>query len=260
MSAEHPYDKIAAYYDLEHRSFMDDVDLYLQFIEAAGDPVLEFGCGTGRIVREIATAGFDITGIDSSASMLALARATIESEPDDGEITLIEGDFERNDLVAAEHFGIAIIALDSLMHVPTQEQQRRVLLNAWNALDPRGQLIVDVINPTPARLLAMDGDLTFSGSWSLEDGARLDKLVAQTADPANQTIDNEIWYEVTALDGSVKRTRTQFLQRWIGAGELILMMQLAGFQDWRVYGSYGLDPLEAYSDRVIIAAEKTKTD
>lgn len=260
MSVQSPYDRIAAYYDLEHRSFTDDTELYLQFIEAAGDPVLELGCGTGRIAREIAAAGFDITGIDISPTMLAVAQGFLQVEQPDGNVTLIEGDFGRNDLIPTNTFGVAIIALDSLMHATTQSQQLQVLRNAWRALDPRGQLIVDVIHPTPARLLAMDGDVTYSGSWTWDDGAVLDKLVAQNADAANQIIESEIWYEITTNDGTVQRTRTSFLQRWIGSGELIAMLQLAGFQDWRVYGSYDLDPLEAWSDRLIVAAEKTKTD
>ena len=37
------------------------------------------------------------------------------------------------------------------------------------------------------------------------------------------------------------------------------MLKLAGFQDWRVYGSYELDPLDPLSDRLIVAAEKTRT-
>jgi SAM-dependent methyltransferase len=260
MPAENPYDEIAAYYDLEHRSFTDDIDLYLQFIEAAGDPVLELGCGTGRIVRAIAEAGFDVTGVDASPSMLQVARDAMLAESFEGEIAFIESDFALIDLVDPGTFGVAIVALDSLLHAETQSDQLRVLRAALTALDPRGQLVVDVLNPTPARLLAMDGDLTFSGSWTMDDGARLDKLVAQQADPAAQVISNEIWYEVTTVDGAVKRTRTAFPQRWISAAELILMLQLAGFQDWRIYGSYELDELGPNSDRIIVAAEKTKTD
>jgi SAM-dependent methyltransferase len=260
MRVEHPYDEIAAYYDLEHHSFTDDVELYLQFIEAAGDPVLELGAGTGRILREIAAAGFDVTGVDSSAGMLAFARDSIVTDGDFGDITLIEGDFARNDLVPSNTFGVALIGLDSLLHALTPGAQIDVLRAAWTALDPRGQLIVDVFHPTPSRLMAMDGGLTFAGTWELAEGGRLDKLVAQTADPGSQTIDNEVWYEVTATDGTVRRTRTSFPQRWVGASELVLMLQLAGFQDWRVYGSYELDPLDAHSDRIIVAAEKAKTD
>lgn len=260
MPAESPYDEIAAYYDLEHRSFTDDIDLYLQFIEAAGDPVLELGCGTGRILRAISEAGFAVTGVDSSSPMLAFARDALAVNGLDVDVTLVEGDFARNDLVDASQFGVAIVALDSLLHAQTQAEQLRVLSAAWTALDPRGQLIVDIINPTPTRLMAMDGDLTFAGTWPMNNGMRLDKLVAQHADPALQMIDNEIWYEVTSAEGTVKRTRTSFSQRWVSPAELVLMLQLAGFQDWRVYGSYELDELGPNSDRVIVAAEKTKTD
>lgn len=259
MPAERPYDEIAAYYDLEHRSFTDDIEMYLQFIEAAGDPVMELGCGTGRILRGIADSGFRASGIDSSAPMLAYAREAFEAEGRLGGIDLIEGDFSQPGLLPAETFGVAIIALDSLLHATTLDEQLAVLRAAWQALDPRGQLIVDVVHATPARLMAMDGGLAFSGSWEMDNGARLDKLVSQSIEPSEQLIHSEIWYEVTHPSGDVHRSRTGFTQRWIGPGELLLMLQLAGFQDWRVYGSYELDPLEAYSDRLIVAAEKTRT-
>jgi hypothetical protein len=146
------------------------------------------------------------------------------------------------------------------LHAATLDAQLAVLRAAWQSLDPRGQLIVDVLHATPARLMSMDGGLAFNGSWVMSDGARLDKLVSQSIESAEQLIHSEIWYEVTSVEGSVSRTRTGFTQRWIGSGELLLLMQLAGFQDWRIYGTYELDPLEAYSDRLIVAAEKTKTD
>ncbi len=260
MSAESPYDEIAAYYDLEHRSFTDDIDLYLQFVDAAGDPVLELGCGTGRILRGIAEAGFQVTGLDSSEPMLQVARMSLEQAGLNDRVTLIEGDFTRSGMLPAETFGVAIIGLDSLLHATTQEEQLATLHAAWQALDPRGQLIVDVLHATPARLTAMDGGLAFNGTWEMDDGSRLDKLVSQSIEPAEQLINSEIWYEVTARNGQVKRTRTGFTQRWLGSGELLLMLKLAGFQDWRVYGSYELDPLDPFSDRLIVAAEKTRTD
>jgi SAM-dependent methyltransferase len=260
MKFANPYDGIAAYYDLEHRDFTEDSDLYLQFVESAGDPVLELGCGTGRILRSIAGAGFSVTGVDSSSEMLAFALGSLERSTPPGTVQLIEGDFGDPNLVPAGTFGVAIVGLDSLLHATSQVEQLRALRAAWTALDPRGQLIVDVLHPTPARLMAMDGGLIFAGSWPMDGGRRLDKLVAQTTDVAEQHIRSDIWYEVTAPSGAVERTRTSFNQRWIGSGELILLLQLAGFQDWRVYGSYELDPLDAHSDRLIVAAEKSKTD
>lgn len=255
-----PYDEIADYYDVEHRDFLDDAELYLQFIEAAGDPVLEFGCGTGRILTEIARAGYQVTGIDNSSSMLEVARRRLKRLGLESAVTLVEGSSEQLNLVPSETFGVVVIAIDTLLHARTREGQIAMLRNAWQALDPRGQLIVDVLHATPTRLLAMDGSLTLAGSWILSDGSRLDKITAQSIEVENQTIHTEIRYDLIGPSGAVERTATQFDLRWIAAGELLTMLQLVGFQDWRVYGSYDLDPLDSRSDRLIVAAEKTKTD
>jgi hypothetical protein len=149
-----------------------------------------------------------------------------------------------------------IVGLDSLLHATTQDAQLAVLRAAWRTLAPNGLLIVDVLHPAPARLMAMDGGVTFNGTWEIDGGARLDKLVSQSIDAADQLILSEIWYEVTSPDGGIARTRTGFTQRWIGAGELLLMLKLAGFGDCQVYGSYELDPLDSFSDRMVVVAEK----
>lgn len=256
MSAETPYDKIAAYYDLEHAGFTDDTELFLQFIAGTGGPVLELGCGTGRILRAIAAAGFQITGLDSSRPMLDLAQEHATMDGLEDLVTLIEGDFERVDLVPSNAFQAVLIAIDSLLHATSIDSQLRVLCAAWTALAPGGLLLLDLLHPTPGRLLAMDGGLALAGSWTLDDGSTLDKIVAQVADPVDQSIHSEIWYETTAPDSTIQRIRTGFEQRWIGQGEIELMLRLTGFHEWHIYGSYALDPLDAQSDRMIVAAEK----
>ncbi|WP_018684184.1 class I SAM-dependent methyltransferase [Actinokineospora enzanensis] len=39
-----------------------------------GGPVLDAGCGTGRLIGHLAAAGLDVSGVDLSAEMLAIAR------------------------------------------------------------------------------------------------------------------------------------------------------------------------------------------
>src|SRR4029450_11223347 len=98
MKSENPYASIAAYYDVEHRAFTEDIELYLQFVESAGDPVLELGCGTGRILRQIARPGYSVTGVDSSPEMLAFAQNSLESMTPPASVRLIEGDFSNDRL------------------------------------------------------------------------------------------------------------------------------------------------------------------
>jgi hypothetical protein len=48
MDEQDAYASIAEFYDLEHDAFVDDVGFYLQYVESAGDPVLELACGSHR--------------------------------------------------------------------------------------------------------------------------------------------------------------------------------------------------------------------
>ena len=49
-----PYANIAELYDLEHEGFGADIELLLNFAEVVGDPILELGCGSGRLLPDAA--------------------------------------------------------------------------------------------------------------------------------------------------------------------------------------------------------------
>src|ERR1022692_1481704 len=74
------YSGSAQYYDLapvyQQRA---DKDFYLARAHEAQGPVLELGCGTGRILLPIAQAGVDITGLDASSAMLDICRARLDA-------------------------------------------------------------------------------------------------------------------------------------------------------------------------------------
>ena len=104
MARESHYDavtSIAEFYDstlvyLERK----DVEFYVAEARAAGGPVLELGCGTGRVLLPAARAGVEITGLDASANMLERCRAKLAAEPEAvrGRATLVRGDLADFDL------------------------------------------------------------------------------------------------------------------------------------------------------------------
>ena len=79
------YDRIARFYDVDMAQNMpfDDVGFYVRLCEPLSGPVLELGCGNGRILLELARHGIDAIGIDASAGMLAELRrkAALRSLP-----------------------------------------------------------------------------------------------------------------------------------------------------------------------------------
>src|SRR5438874_13780015 len=117
------FDRHARYYDLEHEDYQDDLPMYAGFAAATGGkPVLELACGTGRCQLPLAGAGHLVTGLDISPAMLHLARQKVDAAGLADRVRLVQGDMREFDL--GHRFGLAFIALNSLMHLETREEQR----------------------------------------------------------------------------------------------------------------------------------------
>ena len=143
---------IADYYDstpiLTERT--QDVAFYLNAAKKYGGPVLELGCGTGRITIAIAETGLRITGLDLSSRMLARAsekRAALGREVRD-RVRLVQGDMTQFDL--GEKFRSILIPFRPFQHLLELEQQMACLHCAKRHLTPDGRLIVDFSRPIPS--------------------------------------------------------------------------------------------------------------
>src|SRR5688572_4868126 len=87
-SGEHPvtipdsYAPIADLYDhVGLYRARPDVEYYVEVARAEGGPVLELGCGSGRVLIPTARAGIEVVGIDASESMLHVCRERLDREP-----------------------------------------------------------------------------------------------------------------------------------------------------------------------------------
>lgn len=256
-TAPDPYAAIAELYDLEHAGYDEDVDLYLNLALAAGDPVLELGCGSGRLLLPLAQAGHRVTGLDLSAPMLDRARTALDAAGLGGRVALHRGSMTEADAVPGGPFGLVIVALNGLLHLRTAAAQREALAAARRALDPRGQLVVDLLHATPETLRVLDDSVVHEGTWRLPGGDRVDKFAARRVLPAGQGITTELWYDRLSPDGTLRRTATGYPMRYLHRAELELLLELVGFAEWQVYGSYDLDPFADGSERLIATAEVT---
>ncbi|MFN8592982.1 MAG: class I SAM-dependent methyltransferase [Thermomicrobiales bacterium] len=255
LASNDEYASIAEFYDLEHADFDADIDLYRQLAEVVGDPILELGCGSGRVLLPLAAAGYRVTGLDHSRSMLARARMAASREGLAERVSLVAGEMEDAAAAPGGPYGLVLLSLNGLMHLDGPGKQRKVLVAARRALDPRGMLVIDTLHPDPAHLATFDGRVQHEGSWRRDDGTRVDRFAARTHAPASQRIETTLWYDVVTPAGRLERVATEFPMRYVNRAELELMLELAGFAEWQVYGSYDLDPYEDGSERLIVTAE-----
>lgn len=253
MPLKDVYSNIVQLYDLEHADYTDDIEFMLELAELGDGPILELGCGTGRVLFPLADAGHQVTGIDSSEAMLEVARSQLDGNDN---ITLASGDMADLETLEGGPFGLVIASLNSIMHLTSQERQREMISSAWNALRPGGRLVIDTLNPSLGQLTHLLNTTHLEGSWTTEDGTVIDKWGHRQPGIESQVIDTLIWYDQMSAAGEYQRTRTRFDLRYIHQSELALMLESAEFAhaDW--YGDYELNPWDAESDRIIAVAYK----
>jgi SAM-dependent methyltransferase len=256
------YDLFSRLYDLEHRDFQDDLELYRNFAARCGTtagrtPVLELGCGTGRVALALAQAGFDVVGVDESAAMLALARAHVL------EASLAETGLEQRicleqaDVRAIEwvdRFALAIYPLNGFLHLTTVSEQLSALRKIHRALLPGGFLIVDLPNPHAVLAPDADGQLYVRRHFQSEQGDPITSLVSTRTDLANQVQDMTLFYDEVGADGALRRTAVELELRYVYHYEMAGLLREAGFELDAVHGSYELDPYESDSPIMLFVA------
>ena len=247
-----PYARIADLYEAEHRSWTDDLDLYRALAARSGGPVLELGCGTGRIAIALAEAGHEVHGIDSSDTMLAIARENLKKRG--LAATFSRGDMRR--LRSDQAFGLAFCALDGLLHLQAADDVRDALLAAHCALRPGGLFACDVVNPSPDLLALRDGVVRHQSTFAGPGNTEVSHFVSWDIDPDTQTIDTAHFYDWLCEDGAVRRRTTSFPLRYLEREELEAAFQAAGFGSVELYGSAQLDAFEPDSDRMIFVASR----
>jgi ubiquinone/menaquinone biosynthesis C-methylase UbiE len=247
------YDGVARFYDLTYSDSNDDLGLYQGFAERCGSPILEVGCGTGRVALPLAEAGYRVTGVDLSPAMLAIARQKADTMKLGGRLALVEADARQ--LSLPERYSLAVIASNSFGLFLTYADQSGVLQSIRKILKPRGLLVFDIFNPDLAMLSSDNGQLFHDFTRTdPATGATVLKMHSRRVDLGEQLIEVMFIYDEMAPDGTVKRTLFPFDTRYFFLPEMELLLKDSGYSLEAVYGSYDLDTYCSESDRMIIVA------
>jgi SAM-dependent methyltransferase len=250
------FDVIAEYYDLLYAEREDDLDLWLSLAEKFGEPILEIGCGTGRLLLPLAEAGYRICGIDLSELALSAARARLEGAGLSRQAEVFLADM-RDFSLRRKRFHLAFIPINTFMHCLDTEEQLACLRSIHNHLAVGGRLVVDNYNPSPSLLLDLDGRTHLERELDDEmTGRRVQWFTSQKGDIALQT--NQVTYILDEIgdDGTVRRASFSFRMRYAFRYELELLLQAAGFDLQECYGDYDQSPFTAESPRLIAVAQK----
>lgn len=250
------FDAFARYYDADYRDYVEDFDLILTLAQETGDPVLELGCGTGRLLAPLAAQQHDVTGIDVSGALLAQARAKLATVAEAQRVKLVQADMRTYDLPRKD-YAFAFYTSNTFMHLTTPQDQLQALRNTHRHLRRGAALLIDLFNPDVVRLVQIDGMQEYADRWTdAATGRQVVKWVVRTVDWAQQLQDTVFTYEETLPDGGTHRTVCPFTLRFLWRNEAELMLQAAGFAVEQVWGDFEGSDYDAASDHLILLARK----
>ena len=103
---------------------MGDVPFYVDLACGTGGPVLELGCGTGRVVWPLAQAGLDVVGLDLNEPMLRRAEAKRAGHAEEvaARVRFSRGDMTHFEL--PERFRLAFSAFRAFQALEAKRRSR----------------------------------------------------------------------------------------------------------------------------------------
>jgi ubiquinone/menaquinone biosynthesis C-methylase UbiE len=250
------YDDFARFYDLEYQRFTDDLDFYGRLADDAGSPILELACGTGRVLLHLARHGHTVTGLDVSRPMLSLAHQHLSAEPPEvqARVTMVEQDMRRIRLEG--RFRLAILAINSFMHLMTTRDQERCLKSIRRRLVDHGLLVIDIFNPELA-LYDSAGRSFFERSMDdAATGGTVTKLVTTRIDQERRVNHITFYYDETTPGQQQTRHTAAISQHYLHYDEMRALLARCGFAVEQVYGGFGPSNWTPGSQKMIFLARR----
>ena len=227
----------------------EDRQFYLDIIRESGQPVLDVGCGTGRLLVDYLSQGIDIDGLDISPEMLDLCQQKMD---DQGvKTSLYEGAMETIHL--PRKYQTIIVPSSSFQLVLDPGTARQAIENLYAHLVPGGTLVM------PFMKVWKEG---YESSWRLtgekirqSDGATVKRWSRNWYDPINQLEHNEDRYELIKDEkviASEHHLRSPATREYSQRQALDLYIR-AGFVDLRVYKGFTHEQASEEDDIFVIS-------
>jgi SAM-dependent methyltransferase len=253
------YDKLSSeFYD--YHAKRGDIEFFKNYALESGGPVLELGCGTGRVLIPTARAGVEITGLDLSAEMLKLCKVKLETEPGDvmARTELVQADMRKFDL--KRRFSLVTITFGPFNNLITVQDQLDCLSCIQRHLNHGGRLVFDVFFANPA-VLAIQKETPIVANrapFLMPDGRSVTwGLNFHDLDYQNQIIHEELLYDIRYPDGHEEHLVYPEELRFFFRFEVEHLLVRAGFTIEALYSDFNKAPFGAkLPEELIIVARK----
>ena len=242
------FDAWAHLYDSVYSYVKEDIPFYVEEARKSGGPVLELGCGTGRVSIPIAGSGVDIVGLDSSEAMIEVASTKARRlTPEAGSLTLVRADMR--DFSLDPGFRLVVVPFRGFLSLLTVEDQIAALLNVKRHMRPGARLVFNIFVPDPD-MLVQDSDVAYHlrDVTDPDSGARYVLWHQSSYDNHNQVVSTRVVIEELDQGGTMtRRTYRDFQLRYSHRWEMEHLLTRCGFKVIDLFGDFNRSPFDETS-------------
>jgi len=214
-----------------------DRAFYLDLVRERGEPVLDVGCGTGRLLLDYLALGIDVDGVEISADMLAICRSKAAAAGLDVVDRLFEQAMEAMDL--PRRYRTIIVPSSSFQLVVDPAAAAAAVRRFHDHLVPGGALAL------PFFPLAEASDESWAEEADLADGSRIRRTSRSWVEAGTRLEHTDEAFELVR-DGVVVATQHQVRSpavRGYAPDDVRATLEAAGFADLGFFHEFTREPL-----------------
>jgi len=239
-----------------------EASYFQKLIETAGQPALDLGCGSGRLLIPFLQANLDVDGCDFSADMLAVCQARLNREM--LKTRLFNQPMHELDLPRHYRtiFACGVIGLGGVKHLTRLAFQR-----VYEHLLPGGSFTFDYRAPwndapywagwLPENRRSLPLDWFPPERHTLLDGDELETAVQIFSQDSLEAVSvhkfrARLWRDGKIIQEEIHTMHTECYNKH----ELLLMLELAGFEEVQIFGDYSREPATMDHENLLFVAQK----
>jgi SAM-dependent methyltransferase len=252
MRVRDPFED-AALYDWEYRRRRDDVRFYTTLADERGGPILDLGCGTGRLMLPLVRAGHVVVGVDRAPAMLARAAARLDrlARRVRRRALLVRGDLQQ--LPVGRRFQFAVAAFHTIQHVATDRELTRFFAGVARVLRPGGWFAFDTFAPNAQFLRRANAHPRAAGRRWARTRFRHPTTGVATEYSESYRLDGKqltSTFHYRAVGSRQRReARVELAHRLIDPAEIDRLLARTGLALIATWGGFDWRPLDAHTEQ-----------
>lgn len=250
------YGRFASLYDqlmedIPYDKWLEITSLYKQKYQVTGSTLLDLACGTGELSCRFAMQGYDVTGVDLSEDMLAVAK--VKSEKEGFNIPF----FQQNmvELEGLGQFDFITIFCDSLNYLSNEQEVIATFEGVATHLSENGLFLFDVHSEYKMEEIFKDQTFTYIEEnlcyiWNCFEGEY------------PFSVEHELTFFVKDPHPNEKYERIEefHFQRTFPINQYKDWLEQTGFETLHILGDLNDQPVSEKTERILFIARKKSRD